>query len=88
MSCDITWLFDWIDLPTPIADFITARAATIVQSRIVGDPNQYQMLQQKEQSARAMAMEYECNQGDYTFFGHPGETNTYNSYKPYNALYR
>lgn len=88
VSCDITWLFDWIDLPTPIADFITARAATIVQSRIVGDPNQYQMLQQKEQSARAMAMEYECNQGDYTFFGHPGETNTYNSYKPYNALYR
>ena len=88
LSCDITWLFDWIDLPVPIADYVTARAAVIVQSRIVGDPNQYQMLQQREQSARAMAMEYECNQGDYTFFGHPGETNKYNSYKPYNVLYR
>ena len=88
VECDITWLFDWIDLPTPIADFITARTASIVSSRIVGDGNQYQILQQKEVFARAMAMEYECNQGDYTYFGHSGNTNRYTSYKPYNALYR
>ena len=88
VECDITWLFDWIDLPTPIADFITARTASIVSSRIVGDSNQYQILQQKEVFARAMAMEYECNQGDYTYFGHSGNTNRYTSYKPYNALYR
>ena len=88
VECDITWLFDWVDLPTPIADFITARAASIVSSRIVGDGNQYQILQQKEAFTRAMALEYECNQGDYTYFGHPGKTNTYNSYKPYNALFR
>ena len=88
VECDITWLFDWVDLPTPIADFITARAAGIVSSRIVGDGNQYQILQQKEAFTRAMAMEYECNQGDYTYFGHSGNTNRYTSYKPYNALYR
>jgi hypothetical protein len=88
LSCDITWLLDWVDLPTPIADYITCKAATTVSSRIVGDSNQYQILQQKEAFTRAMALEYECNQGDYTFFGHPGETNTYNSYKPYNVLYR
>ena len=88
VECDITWLFDWVDLPTPIADFIVARAASIVSSRIVGDNNQYAILQQKEAFTRAMAMEYECNQGDYTYFGHPGKTNTYNSYKPYNALFR
>ena len=88
VECDITWLFDWVDLPTPIADFITARAAGIVSSRIVGDGTQYQILQQKEAFTRAMAMEYECNQGDYTYFGHSGNTNRYTSYKPYNALYR
>ena len=88
VECDITWFFDWVDLPTPIQDFITARAAAIVSSRIVGDGNQYQILQQKEAFARAMAMEYECNQGDYTFFGHSGNTNRYTSYKPYTALYR
>lgn len=88
VECDITWLFDWVDLPIPVADFITARTAAIVSSRIVGDGNQYQILQQKEAFARAMAMEYECNQGDYTYFGHSGNTNRYTSYKPYNALYR
>lgn len=88
IECDITWLLDWVDLPTPIADYITCRAAATVSSRIVGDTNQYQILTQKEAAARAVAMEYECNQGDYTFFGHSGNTNTYNSYKPYNALYR
>jgi len=86
--CDLTWLFDWVDLPTPIADYIVNKAATCTSSRLVGDPNQYQILQQKEAFSRAMAMEYECNQGDYTFFGHPGETNSYQSYQPYNALYR
>ena len=88
VEVDITLLLDWVDLPVPIQDFITARAAAIVSSRIVGDPNQYQILQQKEAFARATAMEYECNQGDYTFFGHSGKTNRYTSYKPYNALYR
>ena len=88
VEVDITWLFDWVDLPVPIQDFITARAAAIVSSRIVGDPNQYQILQQREAFTRATAMEYECNQGDYTFFGHSGNTNKYTSYKPYNALYR
>ena len=88
VDCDIVWLFDWVDIPTPIADLITNRAASIVSSRIVGDSNQYSMLQQKEALSRANAMEYECNQGDYTFFGHPGKTNNYKGYQPYNALYR
>ena len=88
IECDIVWLFDWVDLPKPIADFITARAASIVSSRIVGDTNQYQILQQKEAFTRAMAMEYECNQGDYTYFGHAGDTNRYRSYQPFNALHR
>jgi hypothetical protein len=88
VECDIVWEFDWIDIPTPIADFITARAASMTSSRIIGDTNQYQILQQKEAFTRAMALEYECNQGDYTFFGHAGETNRYTSYQPYNALHR
>ena len=88
VDCDIIWLFDWVDIPTPIADFIINRAATIVSSRIVGDREQYNVLQQKEAVSRGNAMEYECNQGDYTFFGHPGKTNNYKGYQPYNALYR
>jgi hypothetical protein len=85
---DITWYLDWDNIPTPIQAFIVARAASIVSSRIIGDSNQYQMLQQKEAFARSMALEYECNQGDYTFFGHPQGENYYRSYQPYHTLYR
>ena len=85
---DIVWYFDWVDLPIPIKDYITARAAAIVSSRIVGDPNQFSVIQQREAYTRAMALEYECNQGDYTFFGHPKGGNFYNSYQPYHALSR
>lgn len=86
--CDVVWYFDWVDLPIPIKDYIVARAATITSSRIVGDSTQYQMLQQREAYCRAMALEYECNEGSYTFFGHPRGGNYYTSYEPYKALYR
>ena len=88
LLCDVIWYFDWVDLPIPIQDYIAARAASITSSRIVGDPNQYQIIQQREAYTRAMALEYECNQGDYTFFGHPKGGNFYNSYQPYQALSR
>ena len=88
MKCDVVWHFDWVDLPIPIQDYITARAATFVVSRIVGDQALYQMCQQKEVYCRAMALEYECNQGQFTFFGHPKGGNHYQSYQPYKALQR
>jgi hypothetical protein len=59
-----------------------------VSSRIIGDPNQYQMLQQKEAFARAMALEYETSQGDYTYFGAPKDGNYYQSYQPFHTLQR
>ena len=88
VDVDITWLFDWVDLPTPIQDYITARASTITSSRIIGDNAQYQMLQQKEAYMRAMALEYECNQGDYSYFGQPDGSHPHISYQPYHALSR
>jgi len=89
IECDVVWEFDWVDLPQPIQDFITARAATLVSQRIVGDTEQYQMLQQQEAFARAMALEYETQQGQFTFFGHPqGHQNYYQSYQPFHALKR
>jgi len=88
VKCDIVWLFDWVDLPRPIQDYITARAATTTSSRIVGDQAQYQMLQQKEAYTRAMALEYETTQGDYSFFGKPDGATPYISYEPYHALSR
>ena len=88
VDCDIVWLFDWVDLPRPIQDYITARASSITSSRIIGDNTQYQMLQQKEAYMRAMALEYETSQGDYSFFGKADGSHPYISYQPYQALTR
>jgi len=86
--CDVVWFFSWDDLPSPIQDYITCRAAAIASSRLVGDPAQHQILQQKEAYARALAVEYECNQGDYSMFGYPRDGTFYQSYQPYNTLQR
>ena len=88
VQVDIVWLFDWESLPQPIQAYIVARAAAIVSSRIVGDSNQYAVLQQKELVTRAQVMEYECQQGDYTFFGSPPQGNYYRAYKPFHTLRR
>ena len=89
VECDVVWEFDWVDLPQPVQDFIVARSATFVSQRIVGDTEQYQMLQQQEAYMRALALEYETQQGQFTFFGHPkGHTNYYQSYQPFHALSR
>jgi len=89
IECDVIYEYDWVDLPQPIQNFIVARAAALVSQRIVGDNGQYQMLQQQEAYTRALALEYETQQGQYTFFGHPqDQTNYYQGYQPYQALRR
>ena len=85
---DILWEFEYDNIPQPIQDYIVARAASVASSRLVGDPNQYQILQQKEAYTRAMALEYDCNQGDHSFFGAPQSGNYYKSYSPFNTLIR
>ena len=85
---DMVWEWQYEYLPQPVQAYIVARAAAVFCSRTIGDPNQYQMLQQKEAYARAMALEYECNQNDVTIFGDPQNGNYYSSYNPFNALIR
>ena len=86
--CDVKWLWDWDELPIPIQDYITAKAATVVSSRIVGDPNQYQILQQKEAYMRAWVIEYETQQGDYNYMHDPRYEDNYRHYEPMDVLRR
>ena len=89
VECDIIWEFDWVDIPEPIQAFITARAAALTSQRIIGDQGQYDMLQQQEAMTRALALEYETQQGEFSIFGHPHDrTNHYKSYQPFQALTR
>ena len=89
IECDVIWEFDFIDLPEPIRNYVTARAAKIVSGRIVGDDDQYARLEREEGQSRAIALEYETQQGQFTMFGHPqGQQNYYQSYQPFHALQR
>jgi len=88
IKCDVVWLFDFIDLPLPFRDYVTAKAAVQASTKMMGDQSIYQMLQQREAMGRSNVMEYECNQGNYSFFGFPRGSNYYNSYQPYKTLAR
>ena len=85
---DVVWLFEYEDLPQPVQNFIVARAAVLVSGRIIGDGQLYQALMGQEGYCRALALEYEAGQGDYSFFGQPPNGNYYNSYQPFHTLYR
>ena len=85
---DVIWYFDWTSIPTPIQAYIIARASTVVSGRIIGDVNQYQLLAAKEAVAKSTALEYECSQGDYTFFGSPKDGDFYQPYQPFHTLQR
>lgn len=85
---DMLWYYEWIDLPIPMQEFIVARSAVIVSQRIIGDPQQFQMLQSREAYCRSNAQEYETRQGKYTMFGSPEGQDYYVSYQPFHALYR
>jgi len=89
VECDVVWEFDWVDIPEPIQQFITTRAAGMTAQRVIGDEGLYSMIQQQEAYARGAALEYETNQGQYTIFGHPYDRpNHYRSYQPFQALQR
>ena len=88
-ECDVVWEYQWDDLPKPIQEYIVTRSAMFASQRLVGDPNQYAALQQQEILTRANALQYETDQGDYTFFGQPDDRgNFYRPFKPFHTLYR
>lgn len=84
----VMWLYKFDDIPAVIRDFITARASVIACMRMLGDGDQYKMLQSRELYCRSQAMEYETSQGQYSYFGQPLGGATYNSYQPYKTLMR
>ena len=85
---DITWYFDFTDVPPPIQTYIVARAARMCATKLIGDQEINKLLAEQEVYTRAAAIEYECNQGDYSMFGFKDGQNYYTSYQPYQALMR
>ena len=87
MCFDMVWKFAYEDLPSVFKRYITLRASGRAATQMVANPELVQLLGSQEAQARAACVEYEANQGDYTFFGTPPGTG-YNSFQPWNALNR
>ena len=84
---DLVTLYAFEDLPNPFQRYITYRAAVRAATQLVSNAQLTQLLKEDEAKARAVCTEYECNQGDHSFFGNPHES-VYTSYQPYHALRR
>ena len=83
--CDVVYFYRFNDLPYAFQAHITAKAARIVATKLVGSQELVQLLAIDEQTTREALMEYETQQGDYSFFG---GTNYTSSYQPFQALNR
>ena len=84
---NIVWKWEYEELPSVFKRYITLRASGRAATQLVTNPQLVQLLATQEAQARAACMEYECNQGDHTFFGNPDGT-SYRSYQPYRTLAR
>jgi len=87
LEFDITYLIAFNDVPPAIQRYIISRAAVKAATQLVSNPDLVQLLRVEEAQNRSAALEYECEQGDHTFFGFPHDSN-YRSYQPYRALIR
>ena len=88
VSADVVWEFPYDDLPPAFQNYITIRAANLFAARAVGSTEVVKYSQQEEVIARASIMEYECNQGDFTFFSDRDGKTRKVGYRPIQAVYR
>ena len=65
---DVTWLFDFEELPEAFKNYITIRAANVFAGRSVGSSEAVQFGQREETIARATMLEYDTQQANYTIF--------------------
>ena len=84
---DIVYLWEFEDLPNPFQRYVVYRSAGRAATQLVSNPQLVKLLERQEAQARATCLEYECNQGDHSFFGLDHGT-VHRGYQPYHALQR
>jgi hypothetical protein len=85
---DVVWLFEFDEIPEAFKNYITIRAANVFAGRSVGSVEAVRFGEREEVIARATAIEYDTQQGDYSVFSDNNNRNPFYSYRPVNALYR
>ena len=87
---DVTWLFDFEELPEAFKNYITIRAANVFAGRSVGSQEAVTFGQREETVARATLLEYDTQQGDYTIFQDRNGGDRYQQMasRPFQIVYR
>ena len=85
---NVTWLFDFEDLPEAAKEYIIIRAANLFAMRATGSTEIAKYSEREEGNARAALMNYECQQGDYNIFSEGADVNPLRTYRPITALWR
>ncbi|AGA17888.1 tail tubular protein A [Synechococcus phage P60] len=88
LKLDIVWLFDFEDIPNAIRNYITIRASNLFAMRTTGSTEIAKYGQMEEQQARATALDYETQQGDWNVFQNPDGTRSFRGYVPTQTLWR
>ena len=84
---DVTWLFPFEEMPVPFRRYIVYKAAGRAAAQLVGNADLVRLLALQETQARAVCVEYDCNQAEHSMLGFPDES-VYTSYSPFHALRR
>ena len=87
LDLDVTWLLEFEDLPQPAKQYAAIRAANLFAGRAVGSAEQVRFGEREEAAARATLLEYEANQGDYSFLG-TSRNEKIPTYRPFNVIAR
>ena len=89
-NLDVTWLFDFEELPEAFKNYITIRAANVFAGRSVGSKEAVSFGQREETVARATLLEYDTQQGNYTIFADHKGGDTYQrlASRPFNIVHR
>jgi len=87
VHCDVTWLWDFTDVPPTFQRYITLRASQRAATQLVSNPTLSQLLAEQAVMQRAACMQQDCEMGQNTYFGWPTGT-TYRPYSPYETLAR
>ena len=89
-TLDVTWLFDFEDLPEAFKNYITIRAANVFAGRSVGSQEAVNFGQREETIARATLLEYDTQQGNYSIFADGTGRALYQNRasRPYNIVNR
>ena len=88
MYLDVIWMYAFEDIPQSFRDYITTKASRIASMRMVSDLEIAKGLENDEVVARASAIEYDTRQADYNVFNDNRFKQSYNSFRPHQALRR